>query len=86
MLYKTTTSETHWVRLTAGGNEIDYPGEVSTPTSNLTTEKCLVNSILSTSNAKGMCADIKYFYLNTEMTWFEYIKVKAEIIPEEIME
>ena len=32
---------------------------------------CLVNSLLSTSNAKGMCADIKDFYLNTEMTRFE---------------
>ena len=33
-----------------------------------------------------MCANIKDFYLNTEMTRFEYMKVKAEIIPEEIIE
>ena len=50
----------------------------------MTTAKCLVNSILSTTNAKGMCADIKDFYLNTEMTRFEYMKVKEEVIPEEI--
>ena len=78
-------SEAHRVRLTGGG-QIDYPGEVSTPTSDLTTAKCLVNSILYTSNAKGMCANIKDVYLNTKITRFEYMKVKAEIIPEEIME
>ena len=33
-----------------------------------------------------MCADIKDVYLNTEMTRFEYMKAKVEIIPEEIME
>ena len=69
-----------------GGGQIDYPGEVSTPISDLTILKCLVNSILSTSNAKDMCADIKYFYLNTEMIRFEYMKVKGEIIPEKIKE
>ena len=73
------------MRLTVGGDQIDYPGEVSTPTSGLTIAKCLVNSILSTTNAKGMCADITDFYLNTEMTHFEYMKVKEEIIPEEII-
>ena len=32
-----------------------------------------------------MCADIKDFYLNTEIDRFEYMKVKAEIIPEVII-
>ena len=69
-----------------GGGQIDYPEEVSTPTSDLTTEKYLINTILFTSNTKGMCADIKDFYLNTEMTRFECMKKKEEIIPEEIRE
>ena len=30
-----------------------------------TTEKCLINNILSTTNSKELCADIKDFYLNT---------------------
>ena len=33
---------------------------------------------------KGMCADIKDFYLNTEMERYEYMRLKADLIPEEI--
>ena len=44
--------EKHQVRLTVGGDQIEYPGEVGTPTSDLTTVTCLVNSILFTPNAK----------------------------------
>ena len=66
-------AEVHRVRLTAGGDQIVYLGEVSTPTSDLTTAKCLINSITSTLNAKRICADIKDFYLNTRMEQFEYM-------------
>ena len=40
-------TDTHRTRLTAGGNLIDYPGEVSTPTSDLTTMKLHINSAIS---------------------------------------
>ena len=40
-------TETHRTRLAAEGNPIDYPGEVSTPTSDLTTMKLHVNSVIS---------------------------------------
>ena len=53
--------EIHRVRLTVGGDHIDYLGDLSTPTSDFTTEKCLINSIFSTKNAKGLCTDIKDF-------------------------
>ena len=39
--------ETHRTRLTAGGDLIDYPGEVSTPTSDLTTMKLHINRDIS---------------------------------------
>ena len=39
--------ETHRTILTAGGNLIDYPGEVSPPTSDLTTMKLYINSAIS---------------------------------------
>jgi hypothetical protein len=38
-------------RLTIGGNLIDYPGDVSTKTTDLTTAKILFNSVLSTPKA-----------------------------------
>ena len=78
-------AEVHRVRLTVRGDKVEYPGDISTPTINLTIAKLLVNSVLSMPNAKGLCVDIKYYYLNTEMKRFEYIEVKLEIIPQEII-
>ena len=72
-------------RLTVGGDRIDYPFPVSTPTADLTTFKCLVNSVLSTPNAKFMTADIRDFYLNTPMTRYEYMKLPINVIPSEII-
>ena len=49
------------------GISIDYPYNVSTPTSDLLTAKYLINSTLSTPGAKVLVVDIKDFYLNIEM-------------------
>ena len=57
-------TETHRTRLDARGNLIDYPGEVSTPTSDLPTMKLHVNSAISDVKSIYMCIDVKYFYLN----------------------
>jgi hypothetical protein len=55
------------VRFTVGGDKIDYAGDSSTKTADLTTAKCLFNSVLSAPEAKFMTMDIKDFYLNTPM-------------------
>ena len=60
-------TETHRTRLTAGGNLIDYLGEVSTPTSELTTMKLHVNSVISDVKSRYMWMDIKYYYLKNQM-------------------
>ena len=65
-----------------GGDRIDYLNDVSTPTSDLTTAKCIINSTLSTKNAKCMVVDIKDFYLNIEMKRYEHMKLKLDIIPD----
>ena len=46
------------VRITVGGNLIDYPGELTTRTADLTTTKLMWNSVISTEGARYMCADI----------------------------
>ena len=56
--------ETYQARLTVGGNRLEYPHGVSTPTTDLTIAKCLINSTLSTPNSKSLRTDIKYLYLN----------------------
>ena len=69
-----------------GGDKVDYPFPVATPTADITIFKCLVNSVLSTNNAKFVTADIRDFYLNTPMSRYEYIKLLINIIPEEIIQ
>ncbi len=65
--------EPNRTRLVAGGNRVHYPGDAGTPAANLLTVKLLLNSIISTPNAKFMTMDIKDFYLNTPMARFEYM-------------
>ena len=57
-------SETHRTRLTVGGNLLYYAGTLTTPTSTVTMARCLFNSVVSTTIAKCMMADIKNFYFN----------------------
>jgi hypothetical protein len=52
-----------WTRITMGGNLINYPGNCRTPTADLLTVKLLLNSIISTSNAKFITLNLKDFYL-----------------------
>ena len=52
----------------------------------MTLFKILVNSIISTPNAKCLMLDIKDFYLNTPMQRTEYMKLKIADIPQEIIE
>ena len=73
------------VRMTAGGDQVAYIGDCSTKTANLTTAKCLFNSVVSTPQAKFMTMDIKDFYLNTPMELYEYLRIPVKYIPETIM-
>ena len=47
-------TETHRTRLTAGGNLVDYTGEVSTPTSVFITMKIHINSAISDIKSRYM--------------------------------
>jgi hypothetical protein len=78
-------AETHRVRLTVGGNLIQYPGDVSTRSSDLTTYQCLWNSTISTEGARYMCLYAKNFYLGTPMDSFEYMHIHIKLTPQEII-
>jgi hypothetical protein len=73
------------VRFTVGGDRIDYAGDVSTKTADLPTVKLLLNSIISTPDARFMTGDLKDFYLNTPMDEYEYMRIPVSIIPQSIM-
>jgi hypothetical protein len=55
--------ETHRIRFIVGGDRINYKGKVSTPTADLDTIKILLNSTVSTPNAKMLTADMEQYNL-----------------------
>jgi hypothetical protein len=81
---KPNKAEKHRIRFTVGGDRIVYNGRVSTPTADLTTVKCLLNSTISTPDARFMTVDIKDFYLNTPMERYEYMRIPVQDIPNDI--
>ncbi len=83
---KQNKTETHRTRLTAGGNRINYPEDVGTPTADMTLIKTMLNNVISTRGVKCVMVDIKDFYLNTPMNRYEYMRIKITDIPLEIIE
>ena len=71
-------------RITVGGNLIQYPGDVSTRTADLTTTKILLNSVVSDNDAAFMTMDIRNYYLGTPLDRYEYMRFRLEMIPHEI--
>jgi hypothetical protein len=84
--YRPQKAEENRTRLTVGGNLINFSGDVSTPTANITPTKMVINSTISTPKAKYMCGDIKNFYLGTPMEWKEYMRLPIAIVPQEIID
>ena len=65
---------------------MNYPGYVSTPTSNLTTMKLRVNITISEVKSIDMCMDVKYFYLNSQMDRDKNSMIRISMIPQEFVE
>ena len=76
----------HCTRLTAGKNLIVCLYDVSTPTASLITNKLLFNSAISTPGARFHGMDINFFYLNTKPPKPQYMKIKLDILPQEIVD
>jgi hypothetical protein len=84
--YKPHKKEKERVRLTVSGDRLDYSGDVATSTADITTFKILINSTISTEDAAMMMMDIKNYYIDTPLPWFEYMKMLLSRFPEEIIQ
>jgi hypothetical protein len=73
--YKPHKKEKERVRLTVGGDRLDYSGDIATSTADITTFKILISSTLSTAYAAMMMMDIQNYYLGTPSPQFEYMKM-----------
>ena len=86
MNYCPHKTEPDRTRLNVGGNLINCPGYVSTPTADTTTAKIVINSTISTPKAKYLVGDVKIFSLGTTMTCYEYLRLSITIIPQETID
>jgi hypothetical protein len=84
--YKPHKKEKERVRLTVGGDILDYSGDVATSTADITTFKIIINSTLSTKDAVIMMMDIKNYYLGTPLPRFENMNMLISRFPEEIIQ
>jgi hypothetical protein len=73
-------------RITIGGNNIAYPGDVGTPTGSIEVVKLLVNSVFTQRNARLATMDLKNSYLNTPLDRPEYVYIKLTDIPQEFID
>jgi hypothetical protein len=71
---KPNKEEKECTQLTAGGDRINYPEDK-------TLFKILLNSVISTKEAKCVMLDLKDFYLNTPMKRYIYMHLKISDIP-----
>ena len=83
--FRPQKSDPNRVLITAGGNLISYPEELTSRTADLITTKIMWNSVLSTPGARYMCIDIKNIYLATPLDRYEYMKMPVDLIPDNIM-
>jgi hypothetical protein len=51
-------AESKWMQFTVGGDRINYPGKVATPTAELLVAKMLFNSVISIKGVRFMTMDI----------------------------
>jgi hypothetical protein len=80
--YKPHRNKKERVRLTVGGDRLDYSGDVATSTADITTFKILITSTLYIEDAAMMMMDIKNYYLVTPLPRFEYMKMLLSRFPE----
>jgi hypothetical protein len=83
--YKPHKKEKEHVRLTVGGDRLNYSGKIATYTADITTFKILISRTLSTEDAAMMMVDIKNYYLGTPLPQFEYMKMLLSRFSEELV-
>ena len=71
-------------RLVVGGDRLTYDNETAAPAANLLEAKLILNSTISTKNAKFLTADIKDFFLSSKMDKPEFMKMHKSEIPTDI--
>jgi hypothetical protein len=83
--FKPNKTKKHRVIFTVDGDRLDYSGDTAKSTADITTFKILINSTLSTEDAKMMMMDINNYYLGTPLPKYEYMRLPISILPLDII-
>jgi hypothetical protein len=67
MDHHTQKEDLNHVRITVGGNLLDYPFELTTCTADMVSSKILWNSVIRTKDARFAGTDVKNMYLETPL-------------------
>ena len=81
-------AESHRVRLTVGGDRLDYHGDASSPATSNVKTKILLNSTISDAKngARFISADLSDFFLESTMPTPEYMRIHSKYFPPEMRE
>ena len=79
--------EPHRIRCVVGGDRLTYDQSTASPTTDLIETKLLINSTISDAKAGArFCSvDLKDFFLATEMSRPEYMKIHISYLPDDII-
>ena len=78
--------EVNRIRLTFCGQNSEVPMDCGTPTASVLAIKLLLNSVISTPDARFMAIDINHFYLSTTLDRPGYLRMKLSYFPEDVIE
>ena len=78
--YRPLKSDPYRVRLTVGGDRLEYWDDAASPAASLVETKLLLNSVISDAhkNARFMTIDIKDFFLQSFMKDAEYMRIHSK--------
>ena len=80
--FRPQKADPNQVRITAGGNLIQYAGELTTRMDDLTVTKRVWNSVVRTPGEKYAGFDVGYFYLEIPLDKFEHMKMPLQLFSE----
>ena len=81
-------TEKHRLRLTLGGDKLEYLGDLSSPAASLIESKLFSNSVVSDSHrgARFISLDIKYYFLQSTLQDSEYMRIHGKCFLDDIRE
>ena len=84
--YREVKTDPYQEQLVPGGNIINYPGDLGTPTADILIVKLLLNSVVSTPGAEFFTADTSSFYLITPRKCKKYVGLNLSYMLEDVVE